>query len=1534
MAERDITLRVAIRNADEAIRQLKKLGADGEEALDRLGVGSKRASASLNQVTTESNRAARQGQQQLSNAGAQIQDFVVQISSGTNAMQALGQQLPQFLSAFNFGPVGIAAGIAAAAVGGLAVALVDFKKLAADLGLRSMADQASDAAKKVDELEGRTDKLATALGVVRDGAAGYTASLSNLSDAQRGLFTANIAAQLDAQTEALKKAKDAIGEAISNAGKASVGTAPALLEAQGFDLDALTKGAPEGALALRQRFEDLSRAFLEGGRDASRVREEIISLAEQSGLTEEKARELANAFITQASAAESARLASEKLNAELRLSTDPNDQAALAVINRSKALRDSVSAAQAYNQTLEQLKERTAAATSEEDKFVQRAKERAQIDKLGPVGEDPATKAERARIQAEAAAAVEAAARPQFRAEQQLDLEKRRADFAQQLAAREKELTGAVDERTRAGERAAAQARAQVGDAPKLIEQARQQAYAEYDRGKAIEAGNKAATAAGRQTEFLQRKEDEAAAAKREADAIRGTAQETEHALRYLKAENEFRQAGLNVQDASIRKRIEESVATAELVASLKAEQKAREDVAEATKLEERRSQVIGSAPADAISLEAIKGAYNEAVARGDSAFSFQDAQERVAAFTAIEDKLKDITDPTIREELRRQNIALYEQGKASGAAAKGLDALADVKRGAEQERQLSDALKQGLEVYKLRKREIEAENEVREHAIGLTEAEREELKRSLLDQKTVSEANDKTVKEMEDAAKRSAEAFRDVFEQPFKDLTSTISGVARDTILEFEDSGELSGQAFAQRFAEGIKGLGANLAGTLLSAPINAAVSGLTQQLTAAMTKAATANGLMAGNTVARGQAGNAGAAGSGFFGQLSAVGQWANASPLNAGLAGAAGGGLIGSVGGALMGRPNSYASTGGALGGAAGAALGSVFPVVGTAIGGLLGSVGGSLLGGMFGGGDDNSGDNNMRQRFRPGQGVYYRESVQEGGEQNAQTVNQFMDQLMKAGKIFEQAGLVVNENFGAGIDLKVGNNSGITLDGKKYSSIEDALGAALQQLGKRGYRAEGESITEQVARNTKATTAEGLAADFAFAKEYPRLIKGGGDLGRSIDEVAERFESLKDKAAELGLSVSKLDAVQDEQIHAMKEEARARIGMLTGESSEYRQALLNLGATFEKAKQDAKDLGMSTEKLNAARDKEREKLEAEANLRVDMLSGKGGDYLQAQIDLNAKYDEAKKIAIDLGRSTDDLNKARDRERDQLEDAAKESIRRLTGDFGSLDEAMLNLNKTFEDAKQLANQLGASTEKLNAARDHEREKLRATANADLRVLMGEWDPLAQQILQLRNVFEAANENARDLGYTEERLIEARKRATAELIENRRREAEDAVASQAEQFRSFFSSILDPLKQAQSAFGGLQGIVAPSASIDAGLAEFRDLAGRARQDDLSAIQQLPQLGQQLIQYARQYGASGAPANDIIREVQAAYAELETRYRDRQLEIMQSIPDAVIRTGADQIKAMQSEMNKVVEQLRVIEKTIRANKSGLLTAA
>jgi lambda family phage tail tape measure protein len=93
-----------IRNVgDQAERNLKRVGDAADGSTQRLGV--------------------MKGA--VSNLGFQVQDFAVQISSGTSAVQAFSQQFPQLAS--GFGPVGIAIGTVAAVLVALGGAFLNFK---------------------------------------------------------------------------------------------------------------------------------------------------------------------------------------------------------------------------------------------------------------------------------------------------------------------------------------------------------------------------------------------------------------------------------------------------------------------------------------------------------------------------------------------------------------------------------------------------------------------------------------------------------------------------------------------------------------------------------------------------------------------------------------------------------------------------------------------------------------------------------------------------------------------------------------------------------------------------------------------------------------------------------------------------------------------------------------------------------------------------------------------------------------------------------------------------------------------------------------------------------------------------------------------------------------------------------------------------------------------------------------------------------------------------------------------------------------
>jgi phage-related protein len=73
------------------------------------------------QTFTNVGKANRNFGASFQNAGYQIQDFAVQVGSGTDAVRAFSQQAPQLLSAF--GGIGIAAGTAIAVLAPLVKSL-------------------------------------------------------------------------------------------------------------------------------------------------------------------------------------------------------------------------------------------------------------------------------------------------------------------------------------------------------------------------------------------------------------------------------------------------------------------------------------------------------------------------------------------------------------------------------------------------------------------------------------------------------------------------------------------------------------------------------------------------------------------------------------------------------------------------------------------------------------------------------------------------------------------------------------------------------------------------------------------------------------------------------------------------------------------------------------------------------------------------------------------------------------------------------------------------------------------------------------------------------------------------------------------------------------------------------------------------------------------------------------------------------------------------------------------------------------------
>lgn len=134
----------AIDRTSQTTRKLEEAGTGLEKSSKAAAVANSELASSSNTVTASS-ASMRMG---LQNVGYQVQDFAVQVSSGTAASRAFAQQAPQLLSAF--GPWGVGLGTVVALGAPLVAQLFE------------QADGAEKAASAMSEATGKTIELAKA----------------------------------------------------------------------------------------------------------------------------------------------------------------------------------------------------------------------------------------------------------------------------------------------------------------------------------------------------------------------------------------------------------------------------------------------------------------------------------------------------------------------------------------------------------------------------------------------------------------------------------------------------------------------------------------------------------------------------------------------------------------------------------------------------------------------------------------------------------------------------------------------------------------------------------------------------------------------------------------------------------------------------------------------------------------------------------------------------------------------------------------------------------------------------------------------------------------------------------------------------------------------------------------------------------------------------------------------------------------------------------------------------------------------------
>ncbi len=228
--------------------------------LKRVDASAAQTAANLNRMVGEMDKTGRMSGQmtaQIQNAAFQFQDLVVQISSGTSATRALGQQLPQLLG--GFGAMGAVLGLVAAVALPLGASL---------LGVGESADTLT---KKMDALEKAVSDYRSAV----DAAKAPTADLVE----QYG-FAAGAARELLEELSRLSRLQ-------------AVET-----------LQTSIKSLDSGLGGIKSLLDTIDAEKALGLDDSGLVAASVEQLKKEYGLTVEQAREL-NRLLTSAQAAQS-----------------------------------------------------------------------------------------------------------------------------------------------------------------------------------------------------------------------------------------------------------------------------------------------------------------------------------------------------------------------------------------------------------------------------------------------------------------------------------------------------------------------------------------------------------------------------------------------------------------------------------------------------------------------------------------------------------------------------------------------------------------------------------------------------------------------------------------------------------------------------------------------------------------------------------------------------------------------------------------------------------------------------------------------------------------------------------------------------------------------------------------------------------------------------------------------------------------------------------------------------------------------------
>lgn len=635
-----------------------------------------RATTTHGQATAAAGQSAKGAGIQFGNLGQQLQDVAVQASSGTSALVILAQQGPQIASAFGPAGVAIGAAVAIAAAG----TLIFF-------GLGSASEKAAKAA---EDQADKTESLAKALRVTGDTAEAYAASLANLTTAQQNLVAASLSSELDKRRDELAAAKADLEAALQDIPSAARLDAGAGI---GAGPDGTAFALPTVDTAQTSELNGLLETFRNTGEGADFLRTRIIELLQQQGVSATAARTQADAVINTASQVTALDKATEELAARQRIAAGTASDLDKQLVNQADSAAKAATAFESYTGTLERLQQRNAAGANKREQFIQEQLQSAKVTDLAPT------------VRPEAEQRIRQEAGNRFDADERIRLDEKRADVASRLRIQEHELSGAIDERIRTGERAYAQTLTQTEGDTALAETAKRIALREYDRQQAIEKRNTAQTKANatadRRTQFETGIDQEAEQLGALKGAIDQGSAAYEKQANVLEVMRRVRAAGFDLSTREGQEVLARAASVRDETEQLQRQAGVRKDL---DNIIRRASAAPGiSATGQDIDLPGLVGLTPQAI---------DEVVARAEFVRGVVEKLGDQPPEVIARETERANQAV-DLRKVADDGTKGARATAQLNQEAEQQERLGGVIRGTAAARQEMANRIDAENKV-----------------------------------------------------------------------------------------------------------------------------------------------------------------------------------------------------------------------------------------------------------------------------------------------------------------------------------------------------------------------------------------------------------------------------------------------------------------------------------------------------------------------------------------------------------------------------------------------------------------------------------------------------------------------------------------------------------------------------------------------------------------------------------------------------------------------------------------------------